>query len=207
MPSEQRELVESELRMLYEGNPPSVFTVGADALKAIPGNQELTLLELGCASGYYSEVISQLVGKRFLYTGADYSEPMLELAREKYPGFSFLQLDICNINLTDRAYDVVLSGAVIVHVEDWERAISELARVAGKYLILHRTPVIGGNFSRTEGLSYAGVPILFNTFNRDALLNSVKACGFQEIFEEDVYPDQPEGSKRTITYVFERMGS
>jgi hypothetical protein len=38
----------NHLKDVYEGNPPSVFTVGADALKAIPANQELTLLELGC---------------------------------------------------------------------------------------------------------------------------------------------------------------
>jgi ubiquinone/menaquinone biosynthesis C-methylase UbiE len=205
MPREQREIVESELKMLYEGNPPPVFARAVEALSSIPGKEIQTLLEAGCASGYYSEVISQLLGNRFKYTGGDYSDAMLELARQKYPGVPFLKLDVCNIDLHDQSYDVVLSGAVIMHVEHWEKAIQELARVARKFLVLHRTPVTTGPVSRRESLSYASVPIFFNQFNKKALVRLVESCGFQKIFEKEVYQDKKDRPVETLTYVFQRV--
>lgn len=202
IPKEQRsKFVDKELEMLHRGNPPPVYTVAAEALRAIPGSNNLTLLEIGCASGYYSEVISTLIGKRFKYTGSDYSPPMLLLAKKKYPNTEFLNLDIRYIPLSDKAYDVVLSGAVLVHVKEWKEAVRELARITKSYLILHRTPVTEAKFCRIEKKIYGGVPVFCNTFNKNELMSLLSKCGFSKIFEKNVYPHQ----KEDMTYVFKRV--
>lgn len=205
IPEEQRlKFVDKELEMLHRGNPPPVYTVAAEALRAIPGSNNLTLLEIGCASGYYSEVIFTLVGKRFKYTGSDYSHLMLILAKKKYPNTKFLNLDIRCIRLSDKAYDVVLSGAVLVHVKEWKEAVREVARITKSYLILHRTPVTDARFCRIEKKIYPDVPVFYNTFNKNELMSLLSKCGFSKVFEKNVYPHQKKDPDH-ITYVFKRV--
>lgn len=203
MPEEQLKGVVKELEALHRGNPPTVYTSAAEALKVIPGSNKLTLLEAGCASGYYSEVISILVGERFEYTGGDYSEAMVSLAQNRYPKGKFLKLDIRCIELPDKSYDVVFSGAVLIHVKEWKMAIRELARTSRTYLILHRTPVSNSESRRREKKIFCGVPVFYNTFNKDELMKFISECGFRKIFEKNVYPNQAKGLG-VMTYVFER---
>jgi len=204
IPAEQLNIVVEELEMLRSGDPPSVYTVAAEALNTIPGTNTLSLLDVGCASGYYYEVISTLAKKKFEYTGADYSQSMLNLARKRYPDTKFKRLDIRHIDLSDKSYDVVFTGAVIVHVKEWKDAVRELARITKSYLVLHRTPITNGKSCKTEEKSYAGVPILFNTFNKDELMDLLSECGCKKIFELNVYPDGKKGLGY-MTYVFERI--
>ena len=206
LPSEQLRIVDRELAMLHAGDPPGVYQVVAEALKAIPGSNPLTLLDMGCASGYYSEVVSTLVGERFAYTGADYSEAMVATARERYPTVQFFTANICDIEVPDNAFDVVLSGAVLQHVEEWEKGLEELIRIAGSYLVLSKTPVWDEPFARTEGELYAGVPGFWNRFNRPDFLGRLAAAGFRVIYERDVYPDRP-GKERYMTYTLQAEGT
>jgi len=206
-PKEQRsKFVDPQLKMLHRGNPPPEYTVAAEALNAIPGSNKLTLLDFGCASGYYSEVIPTLVGKRFKYTGSDYSLPMLTDAKKEYPNTTFLNLNICDIQLSDKAYDVVLSGAVLVHVEakEWKEAAKELARITKSYLILHRTPVTDAKFCSREKKILGGHPVPCNTFNKNELMSLLSECGFSKIFEKNVYPHEKKGLG-DMTYVLERL--
>lgn len=192
--------VSAELVLLHRGKPRPVFVVAAEALWAIPGDDKLTLLDMGCASGYYSEALTTLVGDRFEYTGSDYSDAMLAAARGRYPDTTFLNLDIRHIELPDRAYDVVFSGAVLVHIRDWRAALAELARVTASYLVLHRTPITTSESSVGEGKAY-GVPVLVNSFNRDELTEAMTEYGFRQLFESQ----KPFRGNRHITYVFERL--
>lgn len=203
-PEEQRlKFIDKQLTMLHRGDPPPEYTVAAEALNAIPGSNKLTLLDFGCASGYYSKVIPTLVGKRFKYTGSDYALPMLTAARKEYPNTKFLNLDIRHIQLSDKAYDVVLSGAVLVHVEakEWKEAAKELARITKSYLILHRTPVTDAKFCSREKKIFGGHPVPCNTFNKNELMSLLSEYGFSKIFEKNVCPHQ----KQDMTYVFKRV--
>lgn len=201
IPGEQIRLhVDRNLRDLRRGNPIPAHTVAAEALKAIPGSNKMTLLEVGCAIGYYSEVILTLVGKRFEYTGSDYSDAMLAIAKRRYPNTKFLNLDMRHIELPDRSYDVVLSGAVVIHVKEWREAINELARVASSYLMLHRTPITNSETFRIEKKIYADIPVFYTTFNRDEIMNLISKCGFKKIFEKNIISEPA-----YTTYVFERV--
>ena len=203
MPEEQLKIVEKELALLHAGNPPSVHAVVAEALNTIPGNNKLTLLDVGCASGYYSEVISTLIGDRFDYTGADYSEAMLDLARKRYPDTKFINLDTRQIDLPDRSYDVVLCGGVITHIKEWKEAVKELTRITWSYLILHRTPITDGKSYGIEQEQYK-VPVFSITFSRDELVGLTSEYGFKKIFEKNVYLHEKMGLGN-MTYVFERV--
>ena len=80
IPARQRALVQEELADMYRNNIAVPFQVIGDILKphVFP---HCPVLEIGCASGYYYEVMEYLLKTPLAYTGVDYSEPLIAMAR------------------------------------------------------------------------------------------------------------------------------
>ncbi len=146
IPAQQRALVQSELESMYKGRPPRVFQGLATALTPWlrPGEK---LLEVGCASGYYFEALEYLMKQRIDYTGVDFSEPLIAMAKDFYgldarpSAAKFVVADGSRLPFADNSVEVVVSGCVLLHVEDWRGQLREAARVASRAVVLHRTPV------------------------------------------------------------------
>ena len=89
-------------------------------------------LELGCGTG-----VSWKDARRWLPDDAtllltDFSEGMLEIARANVPvqpNIAFAQVDIQQIPYEDDSFDLVIANAMLYHVPDLDKAISEVARV------------------------------------------------------------------------------
>lgn len=142
LPARQRVLVDRQLARYHAGQRVDVFDVLVDAIKKLPHlNGTGSLLEIGCSSGYYSEVFD-IAGLSFTYTGCDYSPAFVEMARKTYPGLHFDVQDSTALAYEDGRFDVVISGCCLLHIPEYEAAIAETARVAGHYAIFHRTPVL-----------------------------------------------------------------
>jgi SAM-dependent methyltransferase len=146
IPAKQRALVDRQLQEMYRGEVPGHFLALANAFQEIitscdDADKPLTLLDAGCASGYYWEVLDYLLPHALSYWGTDFSQAMLGLACERYPDLRLARMDIRKLAWKAKSFDVVLSGAVIVHVREWGEAVAELARVTRKWLVLHRTLV------------------------------------------------------------------
>jgi hypothetical protein len=59
-------------------------------LSRLPRGTSYTLADVGCATGYYSEVIRFLCTEVPIeYTGIDYNQDSIDLARAYYPGVPF----------------------------------------------------------------------------------------------------------------------
>lgn len=144
LPERQRELVERQLTEFRSGVPVDVFDVMLTALHQLPEPVDgMSLLEVGCSSGYYAEVL-QFGGLRLAYTGCDYAEAFIAMARQKYPGLRFDVEDAAALRYADGEFDIVISGCCLLHIPEYERAIAETARVARRYAVFHRTPVVVG---------------------------------------------------------------
>ncbi|MCP4621291.1 MAG: class I SAM-dependent methyltransferase [Bradyrhizobium sp.] len=161
---------------MRNGEPRLDLAVAAEAVVAT-GITAPRLLEVGCGSGYYSEVFAGLVPGGIGYTGIDYSEAMIARARANYPLAAFEVADATRLPFPDGTFDIVFNGVSLMHIIDYQAAIREAARVAGRYCILHTVPVF--DHHRTTYLSkYAyGAPVVEIVFDRSELLSLCAAAG------------------------------
>src|SRR5262249_58760128 len=131
----------SGLDEMRAGRPRADFAAAAEAVR-LTGLADPFVIEVGCGSGWNSEVLDTLLGRKVRYVGFDYSLSGLIVGKRVYPGMTFGVGDATALPLADRCCDVLLSGTVLMHVFDYARAISESRRVARSWAIFHTVPVL-----------------------------------------------------------------
>ncbi|HMM88291.1 class I SAM-dependent methyltransferase [Bradyrhizobium sp.] len=163
---------------MKHGKPRLDFTVAAEAVAAT-GIASPRLLDVGCGSGYYSEVFADLVSAGVNYAGIDYSDAMIACARSNYPSVTFEVADATRLPYPDNAFDIVFNGVSLMHIVDHQAAIREAARVAGRYCILHTVPVFDDH--QTTYLSkYAyGAPVVEIVFGKRELMSLCRDAGLR----------------------------
>ncbi|MEH7121882.1 class I SAM-dependent methyltransferase [Bacillus sp. JJ1773] len=96
------------------------------------------VLDAGCGEGYFSRILAKSAAA---VTAVDYSEKMLEIAKERTP--IDLRIDYRHGNcedllfLEDNSFDLVVSNMVIQDLANYEKAFQEMYRllVDGGYFI------------------------------------------------------------------------
>ena len=167
---------------MKRGEPRLDFKVAAQAVAAT-GIANPSLLEVGCGSGYYSEVFATLLHGAVNYTGTDYSEPMIARARARYPSTAFEVADATRLSFADGAFDIVFNGVSLMHIVDFRAAIVEAARVASGFCIFHGVPVFDG-FRTTFLRKYAyGAPVVEIIFEKPELMASCRDAGLHLVRE------------------------
>lgn len=160
------------------GEPRLDFTVAAEAVAAT-GIDNPRLIEIGCGSGYYSDVFATLVGGGVRYTGIDYSDAMITRARARYPSAAFEVADAARLPYADSAFDIVFNGVSLMHIVDYQAAIREAARIAGRYCILHTVPVFDDH-QTTFLRKYAyGSPVVEIVFGKPELMSLCDQSGLR----------------------------
>lgn len=208
MATEQRVTVDRELAQMQEGTIRSLFQVAADILIELrdkSGLENVTLLDIGCGSAYYYDVIEYLLPGWVQYTGVDFSPSMIELARKHHPALSLLQADTRDLSrFGDRAFDIVLSGAVLMTVREWLPALKELARVTARWLILHRTPLYWSDEPTSIGRTTAYGNRTWNVrFNKQQLVSILHRLGLELLSIRS--SDSTTEPRRGQTLLFERV--
>ena len=97
----QERAYQSLIAAMKRGEPRLDFTVAAEAVAAT-GIADPRLLEVGCGSGYYSEVFATLLPGGVRYTGIDYSDAMIARARAHYPSTTFEVADATRLPYAGR---------------------------------------------------------------------------------------------------------
>lgn len=179
LPQRQRKLVDSQIASYRRGGVIDVFDVMVQALRGIPIDvRGISVLEVGCSSGFYSEVLD-IAGTGVVYSGCDYSEAFISLARQKYPTLRFDVEDATALSYERGAFDVVISGCCLLHIPEYEAAVAETARVAGRYAIFHRTPVVLGQPNKYYRKQAYGVETVEIHFNEPQFLGLLAQHGLE----------------------------
>ncbi len=181
LPRRQRELVDGQLAAYRRGEPIDVFDIMSKALRALPIDARgLSVLEVGCSSGFYSEVLD-IAGLEVRYAGCDYSDAFISLARQTYPVLRFDVEDATALHYEDGTFDVVISGCCLLHIPEYETAVAETARVASQYAIFHRTPLVLGQPNQYYRKQAYGIETVEIHFNEPQFLALLAACGLELI--------------------------
>jgi demethylmenaquinone methyltransferase / 2-methoxy-6-polyprenyl-1,4-benzoquinol methylase len=88
-----------------------------------PGDR---VLDVCCGTGDLALAAARVGGR---VTGIDFSEPMLERARRKAPGLTWVQGDALALPFEDHSFDAVTIGFGLRNLEDERRGLAELRRV------------------------------------------------------------------------------
>jgi SAM-dependent methyltransferase len=163
---------------MKRGEPRLDLKVAAEAVTAA-GLTNPRLLEVGCGSGYYSDVFATLLAGGVRYTGVDYSDAMIAHARARSPSTAFEVADATRLPYADGAFDIVFNGVSLMHIIDYQAAIREAARVAAGYCIFHTVPVFRDH--RTTFLrKYAyGAPVVEVVFGKQELMELCRDAGLR----------------------------
>jgi 2-polyprenyl-3-methyl-5-hydroxy-6-metoxy-1,4-benzoquinol methylase len=174
LPSRQRILVDQQLMRYRNGKKVDVFNIIVSALKDLRlSESEVPLLEIGCSSGYYSEVF-KIAHLPIKYSGCDYSESFIQMAQSIYPSVDFSIEDATSLTYPDSSFDIVISGGCLLHIPEYQKAVFETARVAKRYVVFHRTPVVFGmpeQWYRKKAYDIETIEIHFNEQEFLELLN------------------------------------
>jgi len=90
------------------------------------------VLDIGCGTG---NMITVAELPQSAYLGVDVSEGMLEVARENYPDYEFLNIDIANQKVGE--FDLILSifgQCNYIGLEDWAKTVSLNLADRGRFL-------------------------------------------------------------------------
>jgi ubiquinone/menaquinone biosynthesis C-methylase UbiE len=180
IPLKQRKFVNRELYQYRLGKKNLNFDSIVDAIKMVyeTSDTKLNVLEIGCSSGYYSEVLN-IADLDVIYTGIDYSESFIQMAREYYPHLKFDVQDARHLNFPDNSFETVISGCCLLHIPEYEEAIAESVRVSSKTVIFHRTPVIWGEKTKYYRKYAYGVETIEIHFNEKDFLRLLDQSGLK----------------------------
>ena len=182
VPELQLRVVKEQITAYRDGCRIPVFDALVDVLQhnLVQRGAQITLLEVGCSSGYYNEVLNSS-GLQVVYRGCDYSTGFVKLAKKLYPSLGFDLEDACEMSYAADSFDVVISSGCLLHILDFKRAIVEASRVAREFVAFHRTPVT--HFARTTYFSKSayGTRMLEIHFNEQELVREFSAVGLQVV--------------------------
>jgi arsenite methyltransferase len=150
------------------------------------------VLDLGSGAGNDCFVARSIVGEEGHVTGLDFTDEMLEKAKNnnRKMGFSnveFVKGDIEQIPLPGDSYDVVISNCVLNLVPDKQKAFSEIKRVlkpGGHFCV--SDIVLKGDLPddmREAAALYAGC--VSGALQMNDYLQIVKDAGFKEVEVKD----------------------
>jgi demethylmenaquinone methyltransferase/2-methoxy-6-polyprenyl-1,4-benzoquinol methylase len=111
----------------------------ADLARLEPGG---SALDVACGTGDLAVELKRRVGERGRVVGLDFSERMLELARQKAPDIRFEAGNALELPYADGGFDAVTVGFGARNFSDLGRGLREMARVTrpgGRVVVLEIT--------------------------------------------------------------------
>ncbi len=159
------------------------------------------ILDLGCGPGNNIKTILQR-DNTCSFTGIDLSSEFLNIAKQRFPQFEFLQQNICNLKIHSE-YKVVIASFCIVHLTDDEtrRFFSTLSDIISNDGHLYLS-YMNGEKSGFESTSFSKEEIFFNYYQDQFIFNLLNENNISvlEIGKEEYL--EPDGSKTIDTFIY-----
>jgi ubiquinone/menaquinone biosynthesis C-methylase UbiE len=98
-------------------------------------------IDVGCGRGDFTIEVAKCYPQISKVCGCDFTQEVLSIARkdaESLERVSFQETDMLDMPFKDKSFDLTMCIGVLhtIHKDDFERALSELARITNRYLVL-----------------------------------------------------------------------
>ena len=188
-----RQMTELTSKELQHVEDVPAFLVFLEAIRSMVDELELPqparLLDVGCGTGHYSELLERFFPGRFDYTGCDYAPAMIEAARARWPGRTFVVNDLFENELDLDSFDVLFASALVDVVPAWENALDILFASRAPHVLLHRQRTTGATSTVRRAAGYAGQKT-YRTYVNVALLEAIAARHGREIIRQFPVDDE-----------------
>ena len=141
------------------------------------------ILDIGCGTGQFAE---SFAGRGYVCTGIDISSDMLVIAKKKkIKKTDFKQCNAQNIPFPDNSFDTCLSSKLFLHMENWQKAVSEIFRVlkkTGCFIYMNEIGFFSNNVRKQFRLlaDENGYRKRFlGEYDLDKISSHIMNCGFQ----------------------------
>lgn len=127
-------------------------------LDLLKGQEVKSIFDVGCGTGPIYQIIKEDSNRwPFAYKGTDYSRAMIAVCKEDYPEGNWEVQDARHLTEADNSWDCVLLMHSLDHLDDYQSAIKESARVAKKYvcIVLWR-PIMEGDRNNLNSVNMYG---------------------------------------------------
>jgi ubiquinone/menaquinone biosynthesis C-methylase UbiE len=143
-------------------------------------------LEVGCGEGFSTARIQSFLEPAVTLSASEYLEEQVVKAKLRVPGIEIKQENIYDLERQDSSIDLLFALEVLEHLEDPEKAISELKRVSNRYLIVGvpREPLwCFLNMARLKYLSsFGNTPGHIQNWSRKAFVDLIEK-NFGEVLQ------------------------
>lgn len=197
IPRSQWQLVEQQLESFMSEGSVAEFDTFAELIELTSHSIDGRVIEVGASSGYYSQVLSR-IRPSWSYYGVDFSTALIQFGQNRFPAARLMVADALDLPFSTSAFDVAVSGGILLHIHDWRRAFAETVRVAGKYVLLHRTPVSSRRTELFRKRAY-GQKMIEWRFNEQEIKDEARNLGLKLIAEKYVYKDDSVSIAPTYT--------
>jgi SAM-dependent methyltransferase len=162
------------------------------------------VLDIGCGSGQFIEILVKSLGSYESVTGIDVDESVLREAAIKFQGdaFRFRKASSHSLPFEEGTFDLVSISKALHHVEDDRQALYEMKRVLrkGGYFLVNEMIRDGLSPSQQSHLHYhhlrSEIDQLLGishhrTYLRNDLLELICSVGLQELSVSEYKPEEP----------------
>ena len=132
-----------EFRSKYEEKNPisrhlisNYFKSVASLLARVEQPGTLRALELGCGEGISTQKLQGLLPGTARLEASEYVQRQVDIAARLNPTLRIIQEDVYSLQRTEGSFDLVFLLEVLEHLDYPEKALEEIRRVSGRYLIL-----------------------------------------------------------------------
>lgn len=189
---------ERDLEAWLDGAPHDSFDAFRKLLTPIL-SKFLTMLEIGAGCGIYCPILKHIDENKH-YTGCDISEHMVDYANKKW-GPMFWKADSANLPDKDGRFDLVCISGLIQHLADYRPSIKEAARVAKRWVILHRVECTNGKNHEFIRKAYDS-EIPTRVVNEDEV---AFFCGLQKLRLEKAVRWSMSPNRWNASFLFEKV--
>jgi len=200
-------VVRNELETYRRGGSPAVFDAFTKTLLHIPeilDRPQTRLLDVGASGGYYREIM-RIAGFQYDYVACDWNPSFKKLALELYPDMKYDIGDARSLAYGNESFDIVVSGACMLHIREYTKVVTEAARVSKRFVVFNRTPILFNSSTRYFMKEAYGTPCVEIHFSEREFMMLLTFAGLVLRHFETVFMNDEHGGYAHITYLAEKI--